>query len=138
MRRVATAAAFRLDRLVFVDEWPLLVGMTLETRRIAVGLGTRLPQQPGAVDVMAILTFHKPFIHAVMKRLGKIRLGSHMASVTELRLALDQQFLLFGMMRRVAINATNVAAGMGRGRKVSLLTALGVATQAARVGLFPG
>jgi hypothetical protein len=70
----------------------------------------------------------------MMERHRKLCLLVQMAGVTELWLSLDEQeFFRFGVMRRMAGNATDVVLGMFRINGVHVLRATGVASQAASV-----
>jgi hypothetical protein len=74
----------------------------------------------------------------MMKRLCKIRLGGDMASITKLWLILDQQVLLFfRMMRRMAINATNIAVSVSRLSEMRLLMPVPVTGETAGAGFLP-
>jgi hypothetical protein len=139
VRCMATAAAFSLHRNMFVDEGPLLVDMALVADCVATGEGPHLTQSGCPMRIMAVIALHQPFIHSVVIRFGKVCLGRSMASVAQLRLALDQQVLLFlGMMRRVAIDTSNVTAGVGGLGEVRLLVTFAVAGQTPCAGLLPG
>ncbi len=137
--RVATAATFGLDGDMLVDERSLLVDVALVANRIAAGEGSRLSHGRGAVRVMAVAALHKTLIDPVVIGLGKIGLCRRVASVAKLRLLLNQQVLLFGgVMGGVTVETSDCAAGVGRVRKMRLLTALAVAGEAAGAGLLPG
>jgi hypothetical protein len=130
VRCVATAAALSLHRHVFIDERSLLVDMALVADRIATRQRPRLPQNPCPMRIVAVIALHQAFVDAVMIGLGKVRLGSGMASVAQLRLILDQQVLFFlRMMRRVAIKAANIAVGVRGFRKMRLRMILTMAGQ---------
>lgn len=88
--------------------------------------------------VVAVIALQQTFVDPVMIRFGKIRLGLGMAPVTQLWLILDEKMLFFlGMMGRMAIEAADVATGVGGFRKTRLLMAVAMATQAASTGLLP-
>jgi hypothetical protein len=56
---------------------------------------------------------HQTLVDAVVKGFGEICLGGSVASVTQLGLLLDEQELFFlGVMGGVAIETSNVAAGV--------------------------
>ena len=114
VRRVAAGAALGFHRYVLVDERPLLVGMAFETHRVPARQGFYLPERCGSVNVMAVVALHQTLVDAVMIGFRKVRLRSGMASVAQLRLALDEKVLCFlGVMRRMAIKAAHIATGMG-------------------------
>jgi len=88
---------------------------------------------------VAVIALHQTLIDAVVERFGKIRFGRGVAAVAQLRLVLDEEVLLFlGVMRRVAIQAADLAAGMGGLRKMGLLVPLTVTSQATSARLLPG
>src|SRR5579862_2212795 len=138
MRRVATAATVRFHRHMLVDERSLLVGVALVADCISAGQVLCVAQRRGAVRVMAVGASHQPFLDAVVIRLGEIRLFGRVAAVAKLGLVFYQQmFFLLRVMRRVAIEASNLAAGMRGLAEVGLLVAVAVATQAAGACLAP-
>jgi len=135
---VATAAALGLHRHMLVYERSLLVDMALRTSGVSASQGLHLPNRARAVGVMAVTALHQTFIYAMVVRLGKIRLGRSMASVTQLRLALHHQvLLLLRVMRRVAIKTPDVTAGVRRFREMGLRMSLAVATQTAGTAGLP-
>ena len=90
------------------------------------------------MHVVTIAAPHQPFVHAMVVRPREVSLGGNVATVAKIRRLLRQQMLrLRCMMRRMAVQASHVAAGMGRCRKVSLLVTLSVASQAAAARLLP-
>ena len=111
---MATAAAFSLHWNMFVDEGPLLIDMALVANGVAAGESPYLTQSGGSMRVMAVYALHQSFVHPVVIGLGKVGLRRSVASVAQLRLALDQQvFFILGVMRRVAIDTSNVTARVG-------------------------
>ena len=123
---------------MLVNERPLLVGMTLVANRIPARQGPHLTDGRGPMRVMAVNALHQTLVDAVVIGFGKIRFGRGMASVAQLGLALDEQVLFFfGVMGGVAIETSNIAAGVGGFGKMRLLVAVAVASQAASAGLLP-
>ena len=91
------------------------------------------------MHVMAITALHQAFVHAVMEGLGEIGLFGGMAAVAKLRLVLHQQELrLLAVMRRMAVEAADAAAGVRRLGKMLLRVFLAVAAQAAAAGFLAG
>jgi hypothetical protein len=89
------------------------------------------------VDVVAVTALDEAFVYSVVIRLRKVSLRVDMTSVAEIRLCSNKQMLLFfGVMWRVAVQASNIVARMRRSRKVSLLMTIAVATQAAGIGVL--
>lgn len=137
VRRVATHAPFGLYRHVLVDERALLLGVALVADGIASGSGPHLAQGRGAMHAVTITAGDEPLVYAMVIGTGKLGAGRGMASVTKFGLGLDQQLaLLLGVMRTVAIETTDVVAGMSGRAKVLLLAGLAVAleTPPARFG----
>ena len=67
----------------------------------------------GAVRVMAIGALDEPFVHAMPKRHGELRLLLLMAGIAKLRLRLDQEKLAgLRVVRRMARSTRDVALGM--------------------------
>ena len=127
VRRVATAATLGFDWHVLVDEGTLLIGVALVTDGVSAGQGLQLANGGSPVRVMAVVALHQTFVHPVMERLGEIRFGGNMAAIAQLRLALNQQVLwLLGVMGRVAVEAADLAAGVGGLGKTRLLMAFTV------------
>jgi hypothetical protein len=122
--RVTTAASLGLYRHVLIDKRSLLIGVALVANRVSAGESANLPQQLRSVRIVTVIALYESLVDAMMIRLGEISLGRRMASVTQFRRALRQQPLaLFGVMRRVAVEAANIAAGMrGRGEMRLLFT----------------
>lgn len=128
MRRVATGATLGFHGNMLVDKRALLIDVTFPADGIATGQGAHLADGRGSVGIMAIAALDQALIHTVMKGFGEIGFGGGVAAITKLRLAFDQQLLLIpGMMRRMAIEAADLAAGMGGFRKMRLLVTVAVA-----------
>ena len=139
MWSMATGAAFGLHGHMLVDEWSLLVGVTLKTHRIPTGQRLDLAYGRSSVHVVAVVALHQPFVYAVMVGLGEIGLGCHVAAVAEIGLGSNQQVLrLLRLVRGVAVDAAHIVACMRRTGEVPLLAALTVARQATRAAILPG
>lgn len=93
MWRVATGAALRLHRYVFIYKGSLLVGMAFNANLISTGKSSDLPQGGCAMNVVAVAAVDKAFIHAVVIGLGEIRFGRSMTSVAEVGLSPGQEVL---------------------------------------------
>ena len=133
MRSVTAAAAFGLNRDVFVDEWSHLVCVALSTDRIPARHSSYLPESGSAMHVMAITALDEALIDSVVIRLGKIRFCRGVTPVAEIRLAPDEQVLSFlGVVRRVTVQAANVTARVRRGGKVTLFALASMTAQATR------
>ncbi len=68
VRRVTSAASFRLHRGMFESERPLLVRVTLHTSRICASGQSRLFEFKTAMWIMAIAALHSSFENLVMER----------------------------------------------------------------------
>jgi len=111
---MTTAAAFGLHRHVFVNKGPLLIRVAFVANRIATGHGSHLADRGGAMNVVAIAALEQALGNPVVIGFGEIGFGRGVASIAQVRLFLDQQLLGFlGVMRGMAVEATNVVAGMG-------------------------
>jgi len=132
MRSVARDAAFNLYRFVLVDERSGFVRMALEAHQILRYRRSQLPRQEAPVRIVAVAALHHPFIDSVVEGPSKLLLRLEMAAVTELRrLLLHQELAFFGVMRRVAVDATYVVLQVRRPRVVAVLLSVRVASQAA-------
>ena len=137
MGGVTTGAALCFHGQVLEDKRSLFVGMAFDANRVTSGVIPNLPQRSRAMEIVAVGALHQPFVHAVVKGLGKVRLGGGMAAIAEARLALRQQMLRFlGVMGRVTIEAAHVIAGVRGPTEVRLTVGIAVAAQAARIGLL--
>jgi hypothetical protein len=91
------------------------------------------------VGVVAIAAFNQPFIYPVMKRHVELGFLLEMACIAKLGLCLYQQELrFFGVVRRMAGNATHIIPGVLRVDDIHVLVAAGMARQAARINFFSG
>jgi hypothetical protein len=100
MRRVATAAAFRLDRHMLIYKRSAGIGVALGADGISAGQGFYLPQGGGAMRIVAITAVKQAFVYSVVVGFGKIGLGRGMAAIALFRLFLNQQILgRFGVVR---------------------------------------
>jgi hypothetical protein len=80
---------------------------------------------------VAVAAVNESFIDAVVKGLAKIGTSRGMTAVAELGLLLNEQTLgLFSVMGRMAVEATDIAIGMGRLAEASLLMAGSMTTEA--------
>ena len=113
--RMASSAAFGLDRYVLVDERPLLVDVALEADGVAIGLCLKLPNCCSAMDVVTVVAFHQAFIDPVVIRLGEISFRGDVAAVTKLGLGAHEKMLgLFRFVRRMAVETSDIVARMRR------------------------
>jgi len=94
VRRVTGNAAVGFDRSMFVDEWSLLVCVTLDASRVRARRQSCLFKFETAVRVVAIAALHCAFQHFVVERQIELVLGLTMTTETELRLAVSEQFQL--------------------------------------------
>ena len=110
---VATHASLGFHRHVLVDEGSLLVGVALVANGVASGSSAHLAQRRCAMHVVAIAAGEQTLVHTMAVGTGKVGAGRGMAAIAKFGLGLDQQLALdFGMVRAVAIEATNIVTGM--------------------------
>lgn len=136
---VATGASFGLHRHVFVDERALLVRVAFDTNGVPTWYRPHLPQSRGAVRIVAIATLNESLIDPMVIGLCEVCFCRLVTSIAELRLGLYQEVLRFScVVRRMTIEAADVATGVGGLREVPLLLFGAVATQAAGIRLLGG
>ena len=68
MRCVTRNAAVGLNRSMLVNEWSLLIDVTLDAGRVRAGRKSRLLEFKAAVRIVAIAALHRAFQHLVMER----------------------------------------------------------------------
>ena len=89
------------------------------------------------MGIVTVGALNETLIHAVVKRHFKLRPFREVAGVTKLRLALHEQELLDGgMMGGMAIDATDLVAGMLRADGVHMFGVFCVAIEAALIHFF--
>ena len=92
MRCVAGNTAFGLYWRVFVNKWPLLIGVTLNTGSVCSGRQPRLFEFETAVGIVTVAAAHGAFEDFVMKRQVKLVFDLRMAADAQLRLTSFKQF----------------------------------------------
>jgi hypothetical protein len=92
---MATGAALRLDRYMFVDKRPLFIGVAFETDSVSLRQSAHLAQGGRAMHVVAVTTLNQAFINTMMIRLGKVSFLGHVAAKAQCRLRVNQQMLRF-------------------------------------------
>src|SRR3984957_13628595 len=81
-----------------------------------------LPHRLCPMWVVAVHALYQSLVDAVVIRFGKVCLGGGVASVTQLGLLPDEQELFFPrVMRRVAVEASHIATGVGGFGEMRLL-----------------
>ena len=124
-----TSLGFHGDMLV--DERPLFVGVALVANLVSTWQGADLTQVGSAVRIVAVAALDESFIDSVVIWPAEIRACRSMTAITKFRLFLNQQVLGFlTVVRRVAVEASDVAIAMGRLAEVSLLLAGSMTTEA--------
>jgi len=135
---MTTAAALGLYWHMFIDEGAGFVRVALGADGIPAGQRPYLPESRRSMHVMAVTALDKAFLDSMVVGLAEVCLRGCVASVAELGLRRSEQvFRFFGIVRRVTIQAANIAAGMGRAGEVTLLMFLPVTTQAAHIRVLP-
>lgn len=74
MHQVAGLTTIYLHRLVFEDEWPLLVGVALEANLVLARGRAHLVRLHGAMRVVTVGALDEPFVHPMMERHVELRL----------------------------------------------------------------
>ena len=137
MRSVTTGAALGFHGHMLVHERSPFFGVAFHANGVARRDRSHLTNGCGPVHVVAVGAEQETFVNAVVIGSGEISLRRHVAAVAKIRLRLCQQMIwLFGVVRRVAIQAANIVAGMRRRREVPLLQSLPMTTQATRARLL--
>src|SRR5258705_12649291 len=109
-----------LERRMLEREWPLLIGVTPNTRGVSPGRESRLFRFKPAVRVVTIAALHRPFQNLVGKRLVVVGLWFSMATHTELTFTHLQQCdggvsrLLGISLRDMCNRASQVGSGYER------------------------
>jgi hypothetical protein len=112
--------------------------MTLGTDRVSAWHRPYLAKRRRSMHIVAITTTDKTLVHSMVIRLSKVSFGSRVAPIAETGLRLSQQMLrLFSVVRRMAVQAANVIAGVRRRAEVSLLVLFPMAGQATCARFFP-
>ena len=86
MRRMTGDAAVGFYRRMFVNKRPLLIGVTLDARRIEAGRQPGLLEFETAMRIVAVAALHRAFQHFVME--GQVELVLHLVVTTEAKLRL--------------------------------------------------
>ena len=90
MRCVTSRTAFSLEGRVFVSEWTLLIGVTLDASSIGASGQPCLFEFKTSVRIVTIAALHSAFENLVMEGHAKGRLNLAMTTQTKLGLALLQ------------------------------------------------
>jgi hypothetical protein len=89
---MAGDTAFGLYWGVFVNKWPLLIGVTLNTSSVCTGSQPRLFKFETAVRIVTVAAAHGAFEDFMMKRQVKLVFDLRMAANTQLWLTSFKQF----------------------------------------------
>lgn len=90
MWTVAALASLGLHRDVFINEWPLLVGVALVANLISTGQSANLTQGGSTVRVVTVAALDECFIDTMVIGLAEICTSRGVTAVAEVRLFLDQ------------------------------------------------
>ena len=124
------------QRLVMVDERPLLVGMAVEADCVPGRVGPQLLRPERAMRVVAVVALHQPFIYTVVKRACELRSHILVAAVTQLRCLLFHQELAFlGMVGRMTIEAAYAVCQVSGTVEIALFAIVLMTAQAALAGV---
>ena len=111
---MATGAAFRFHRYMLVHKRSACIGMALDASGISAGQSLDLAERGSTVNVVAVAAMNQSFIYAMVIRPGKLSSGRGVARVALRGLFLNEQVLrLFCVVRRMAVKAAYVIAGVG-------------------------
>ena len=137
VRRVTTAAAFRSNRDMLVDEWSLLLRVTLVADSISARQTPHLAQGGSAMDVVTITTTDQAFVDSMAIGLCEICFRRSVTSVAKIRLCLCQQVLrLLGVMGRVTIKTADVVSTVCRSGEMPVTVAFTMTAQATARGIL--
>ena len=128
MRSVATVAAFGFDWDMLEHEGALLIGVALVANRITTRERLDLSERGCPVHIVTIAALNKALVHTMVIRLCEVCRLRKVAAIAQCRLGFRQQVLgLRSFVRRVAVEAADIAAGMNRAGEVALLEIFAVA-----------
>lgn len=109
VRRMATDAAFSLDRGVFEDKRSAYIGVALGADGVHVGSGLQVRGQGGAVRIVAVVALDQAFFHLVMERHGELGLDFCVALEAKCRLRRLEQGILLAAVDVVTSEAADIA-----------------------------
>jgi len=114
---------------------PGFLRVALDTGHI-LGRGCpQLPRLKAAVRIVAIAALHHAFIDAMMKGAIELLFGFQMAAVAKLWLLLLHKPLAFlGMVRRMAVDASNIVLQMRRTSEITVFFSIGMTVKARLAG----
>src|ERR1700720_2652420 len=125
MWNMAGDAALDPHGLMFKYERASLIRVAGKANRVLGSRGPQLTRQEAPVLVMTVGALHQAFVNAMMKRLAELRADVLVAPITKCRLTVYQKELrLFGMMRRMAVDASNVIAAVRRAQEIAVFFAI--------------
>src|SRR5215469_4427462 len=138
MRGMAHRATLDL-RFVLVDKGSLFIRMAFVANLVIAVSAAELACQKASMRVVAVAALEQSFVDAMMKWPGELGPDIQMAAIAEIWSSfLQQELLLFGVVRVVAIGATYAALQVSRTSIVVVLLAVLVAIEAARADLRGG
>ena len=109
MGKMARLASINLYRLMFENERPLLVGVTLEADRILRRGSPHLMGPRSPVRIVTVAALDEAFINSMMEWHIELSFLCQMARVAKLGLSFyEQKFFCCRMMGRMTGNATDV------------------------------
>ena len=99
---------------MLVNERPLFLGVAFVADLVARGVGPQLFRPKRPVRAVAIVALDESLIHPVMKRPGELGAHIQVTAIAKFRcLRFHQKLAFFGVVRRVAIEASDIIAGVG-------------------------
>jgi len=79
MGRMATGAAFRFHRHMFVHKRAARIGVALDASRITAGQSLDLAERRRAVNIVAVAAMNQSFVYAMVIGPGKLSFGRGVA-----------------------------------------------------------
>src|SRR4051812_32792333 len=112
--------------------------MALEANGVSAGQRLDFRQAGSSVDIVAVATLDQTLVDSMAIWFCEVCFGRDMTSVAKIRLCPNEQVLwLLGVVRRMAVQTTDIVAGVYRSGEMPLGVAFTVAGQAAIGGLLP-
>ena len=113
MGRVAGHATLGLDCLMLKDKWSLLVNVACEADAVLRCRRAQLFADEPTVRVVAIRALNESLFHPMVERHVELRFDLLMTAVTQSRLRLSQQKMIFhSVVSRMATQAAQVVLAM--------------------------
>jgi len=137
VRGVAGGAAFDLYCFMLENKWAALIGVAGKAHRVLRRRRPDLIRFHRAMRVVAVIAFHQALVHSMMEGHRELRFLLCVAGITEFRFCLHQQeFRIFAVVRRMAIQAAHVVLDVHRAVEIHLFFSGSVTSHAAFADRF--